>query len=194
MHPKLWFSTNRLHLRPYGPSDVDTLVRVFGDPEVRRYLFDGEVMPRAWVEAEAAANEQLFAERGYGVALLYLRDRDAPPGSDASTMPAHDEPIGFAGFRPFFSPPELQLLYGLLPGHWGKGYATEVAHALVRLAFDQLGFDEVVGVTDPPNHASMRVMERAGLRFFEQLRRDGKDAVYYRVRRPQSAPGAGGSE
>ena len=171
-----WFETERLRLRPYGPADVETLLRIFGDPDVRRYLFDDRVMPREWVEVEAAANEQLFAERGYGVALLYRRDEGAEAG---------DAPIGFAGFRPFFTPPETQLLYGLLPEAWGLGYATEVARALVQLGFDRLGFDVVIGVTDPPNRASMRVMERAGLRFLEQRRRDGKEVVYFRARRPR---------
>jgi ribosomal-protein-alanine N-acetyltransferase len=179
MAPTLWFQTDRLLLRPYGPADVDTLERIFGDPDVRRYLFDDEVMPREWVEAEAAANEQLFAERGYGVALVYPRDGSA----DASGAAA--EPMGFAGFRPFFTPPELQLLYGGLPEHWGKGYATEVASALVRRGLEDHGLAEVIGVTDPPNRASMRVMERAGMRFFEQRPRDGKQAVYFRARRPQ---------
>jgi RimJ/RimL family protein N-acetyltransferase len=172
----IWLSTERLDLRPYGPADLDVLERIFGDPGVRRYLFDDQVMPRGWVAAEAAANERLFAEHGYGVGLLYVRD-EAP----AEVAGA----IGFAGFRPFFTPPELQLLYGLLPEAWGRGYATEVARALVQVGFEQIGLDEVLGVTDPPNRASMRVMERAGLRFFEQRRRDGKDAVYYRVRRPK---------
>jgi ribosomal-protein-alanine N-acetyltransferase len=186
VHPIIWFETDRLLLRPYGPADVDTLAPIFRDPDVRRYLFDNAVMPREWVEQEVAANERLFAERGYGVALLYRRDVSQPSDSPS------DAPIGFAGFRNFFEPPELQLLYGLLPEAWGKGYATEVAHALVQRAFDQLGFDQVVGVTDPPNHASMRVMERAGLRFLEQVRRDDKEAVYYRVRRPKSAQRTGG--
>jgi ribosomal-protein-alanine N-acetyltransferase len=178
LNPATWFETERLRLRPYGPADVDELQRLFGDPDVRRYLFDDRVMPREWVEVEAAANQQLFAERGYGVALLYRRDESAAAG---------DEAIGFAGFRPFFEPPEIQLLYGLLPEAWGLGYATEVARALVQRAFAELGFEEVIGVTDPPNRASMRVMVRAGLRFLEQKRRDGKEVVYFRARRPRAS-------
>jgi ribosomal-protein-alanine N-acetyltransferase len=185
-----WFETERLRLRPYGPADVETLLRIFGDLEVRRHLFDGQVMPREWVEQEAAANEKLFAERGYGVALVYRRDRS--PASGGGEAEPQGAPIGFAGFRPFFTPPELQLLYGLLPEAWGRGYATEVALALVERGFDQLGLDEVIGVTDPPNRASMRVMERAGMRFVEVLRRDDKDAVYFRIRRP-GAPRVGRS-
>lgn len=181
----LWLQTDRLLLRPYGRADVDALERIFGDPDVRRYLFDDEVMPREWVEAEAAANERLFAERGYGVALVYPRD------SSAGASGVAVEAMGFAGFRPFFTPPELQLLYGLLPEHWGKGYATEVASALVRHGFEDHGFTEVIGVTDPPNRASMRVMARAGMRFFEQRPRDGKVAVYFRARRPKPWPPIG---
>jgi RimJ/RimL family protein N-acetyltransferase len=54
-----------------------------------------------------------------------------------------------AGYRPFFEPPELQLLYGLLTSVWGRGLATEAA--------------ERWSMTALPNTASLRVLERLGM-------------------------------
>ena len=45
--------------------------------------------------------------------------------------------VGFVGFRPFFDPPELQLLYGLLPAYWGRGLATEPAGAPMRYVLEE---------------------------------------------------------
>jgi RimJ/RimL family protein N-acetyltransferase len=48
--------------------------------------------------------------------------------------------IGFCAFRPFFEPPELQLLYGLLPAYWSKGLASEAARTIIAFVFEELGF------------------------------------------------------
>ena len=81
--------------------------------------------------------------------------------------------VGFVGFREFFDPPELQLLYGLLPACWGGGLATEVTTRVCDFAFRQLGFDEITAATDLPNRASSRVLQRLGM----QLVRTTDDGV-----------------
>ncbi|MCG8606895.1 GNAT family N-acetyltransferase [bacterium] len=73
--------------------------------------------------------------------------------------------IGFTGYRHFYDPPELQLLYGLLPEHFGKGYATHFARIMIRYGFETLGFGAIVACADNPNTASIRVMEKAGMQF-----------------------------
>ena len=67
------------------------------------------------------------------------------------------------GFRPFFDPPQLQLLDALLPDHWGLGYATEAAQATIDYAFEKVGLREVIAVTDLPNNASVATMHRRGM-------------------------------
>lgn len=163
-------TTERLSLRPYGPDDLATLERLFRDPDVARYLFDGQTASSEWIADEAAANAGRWSEHGYGMSLLSLGETP-------------DEAIGFAGLRPFFDQGELQLVYGLLPAYWGVGYATEAAAEVVRACFEDHGMTEVVAVTDPPNRASIRVLERLGFRFLELLSRAGQQMVYYRLGR-----------
>ena len=81
----------------------------------------------------------------------------------------------------FFEPPELQLLYGLLPSVWSRGYATEAARAVMRHALDDLGFDEIRAATDVPNHASVRVLERLGLREWKRSEDGPRGTVFFRA-------------
>ena len=131
-----------------------------------RYLFDGEPLPRALVLEQIEASERSFARFGCGYFTLRLR-----------TSP--DEIIGFAGLRPFGDPERIELLYGLSSSHWGQGFATEAAAAVLRVAFDELGLGEVWAGADPPNAASFRVMERLGMTFREEITIGGRPARYY---------------
>ena len=58
---------------------------------------------------------------------------------------------------------EVEVGYGFMPEYWGRGLATEIARACVRIGFDQLGLRSLVAITTPPNLASQRVMTKAGL-------------------------------
>lgn len=168
--------TARLTLRPIRRHEGDELLRIFRDPEVRRYLLDDEVVGVEWMEQEMDRSEDLFDRLGCGIWSIRRR------GSEAI--------VGFAGFRHFFEPPGLQLLYGLLPEHWGRGLATEAAAAVVRHAFERLGFERVIAAADAPNEASVRVMERLGMEPFRENEAGGAGTVRYAVDRAGWSRGA----
>jgi ribosomal-protein-alanine N-acetyltransferase len=68
----------------------------------------------------------------------------------------------------FFGPPEdgrVEIGYGLVESRRGRGYATEAAAAMVRLALSLPAVTEVVAMVDPGNAASVRVLEKAGLSY-----------------------------
>jgi RimJ/RimL family protein N-acetyltransferase len=51
-----------------------------------------------------------------------------------------------------------------VPDHAGRGYATEAARRLLRLAFEELDLHRVIGRLDTRNEASARLMQRLGMR------------------------------
>jgi RimJ/RimL family protein N-acetyltransferase len=57
-----------------------------------------------------------------------------------------------------------EIGYVLHPAHSGRGYATEAAHRLLHLAFDELGLHRVIARLDADNHSSARVAVRLGMR------------------------------
>lgn len=170
-----FFLTRRFRLQPATLADTPSFGELWNLAGVRRFLFDDEPVSLEWVGNELQRNEQTLAEKGYGLWKVVFRNNPASL-------------IGFAGFRHFFDPPELQLLYGVHPDWWGNNIAPEVAQAVIQVGFDLLQFDQIVASADAPNQASFRVMEKVGMRFQKKLIIDGKETIFYELNRAAFTP------
>lgn len=143
--------TERLVLRPLSVHDVPALHRISNEPSVRRYLWDDAPVTRARIEDVVAQSVRMFSEEGVGLFGVRLR------GSA--------ELVGFCGFgHTQDGPEEIELIYELLPDLWGRGLTTEASRACMRHAFAQAGLDRVVAGADAPNVASLRVIEKLGMK------------------------------
>lgn len=160
--------TKRLILRPIGAADVAALHGFWTDPAVRKYLWDNEIISRECVEEIVRASQSCFRELGSGLFALELRDA---PG----------ELVGFCGLRRMEDGVEIELLYGILPRHWGEGMVSEAAREVLRHGFQNCGLDRVMGATDTPNQRSVRVMQRLGMVFQERRQYKGLDTVFYSI-------------
>ena len=73
--------------------------------------------------------------------------------------------IGTCGIRMATALAEkAELGYELHPAYWGQGYATEAARSLLAFAFQTLSLHRVWAQCIAENTASMRVLERLGMR------------------------------
>ena len=59
--------------------------------------------------------------------------------------------------------PCVEIGWRLAAKHWGLGYATEGARAVLEFGFEALRLGEVVSFTAPGNLRSRRVMEKIGM-------------------------------
>jgi [ribosomal protein S5]-alanine N-acetyltransferase len=75
----------------------------------------------------------------------------------------------------------VEVLYALRPDVWGRGYATEIALVSVQHA-RELKIREVVGLAATSNHASQRVLEKAGLPTRERVEHAGLPHLLGRLR------------
>jgi RimJ/RimL family protein N-acetyltransferase len=75
---------------------------------------------------------------------------------------------------------EVEVGYGFMPDYWGRGLATEVAQACVRIGFDQLGLRSLVAITTPANLASQRVMQKTGLVYERDIVHAGVPHLLFR--------------
>lgn len=166
--------TARLRLAPFRADETEDLHRLWTEPPVRRFLWDDRVIPPEQTADIIRDSLRLFATDGFGLWSLRLRETG--------------ELAGFGGFWHFRDPPELELLLGLAEAWWGRGIAAEAGRALIRFAFETLGFGEVRGSTDAPNRASIRVMEKMGMEFDRRANVGGLDTVFYGIRRPDWRP------
>lgn len=165
--------TDRLRMRPLAESDVDAMEHFCTNPEVRRYLWDDQILERNAVVEIIDNSRTSFDDEGFGFFALELRD-DAV---DAAGL------IGFCGHRRFEDGEQIELIYGILPEHWGIGLVSEAATEALRDVFDRCGVDRVIAATDTPNQRSVRVMQRLGMTFDCRREFHGLDTVFYSMSR-----------
>ena len=142
--------TRRLVLREFTRDDVDDLLCSDGDARVMRYLANG-LAPRTRDEVAASLDRllKLYREKP-GYFSLHA--------SDAGR---------FVGACGLFDIPEgggVEIAYRLPFDCWGRGYATEMAAAVLAHGFDALRLERIVGLTWPENVASQRVLMKIGMR------------------------------
>jgi RimJ/RimL family protein N-acetyltransferase len=136
--------SERLRYSELRPDHLDSFHRLVQDAHVRRYLLDGEVLPRGW-----------RAER-VGIWLV--------------NHSVTDELVGFCGFLETTTVhPEPQLVYAVFQEFTGMEYATEMAHTAIAEA-RQHGFATIIASVDEVNVASNRVLEKLGFERIQTMR------------------------
>ncbi len=142
--------TARLILRELREDDFHAFYAIESHPEVMRYERDAMT--------EEAAREKLRA---------HMAEISVEPRKKyyfAVTLPPDDCLRGIVAVRMNWETVrEWEVGWTIDPALWGKGYATEAADALVKLAFTQLKAHRVVAFCHEENTASFRVMEKLGM-------------------------------
>jgi [ribosomal protein S5]-alanine N-acetyltransferase len=171
--------TPRLVLRELRADDADAIQEYAGDVEVVRHL--------DWGPNTAADTERFLA--------VASSAREATPRTAyhlAVVLKAAGRLIG--GCRIEIRSPAHgggDLGYALARTAWGKGYATEAAGALLEFGFERLVLHRIWATCDVENHASVRVLEKIGMRREGQLRQnvrrqgEWRDSYLYAVLRPE---------
>ncbi len=165
-------NTGRLRLRPIANGDVDALHALWTDPDVRRYLWADQILPRATVEAIIAQSLATFESDGFGFFALELASTDG-------------EVIGFCGHRRTENQSQIELLYGIHPRHWGEGLVAEAAREVLQFGFEQCRFEQVIAATDTPNQQSVRVLQKLGMTFDGRREFHGLDTVFFSMTRSE---------
>ena len=81
---------------------------------------------------------------------------------------------------------EIEVGYGFMPEYWGRGLATEIARACVRMGFDRLDVASLVAITTPANLGSQRVMRKAGLSYERDIVHAGVPHLLFRYQRNEA--------
>jgi ribosomal-protein-alanine N-acetyltransferase len=161
--------TARLRLTPVTAADVAELHALWSTPEVRTFLWDGEIIPLDRTTSIATESARLFATHGFGLW--------------AARLCGDAEIAAFGGLWYFRDPPELELLYGVAAERWRRGLATEMAGAVVSYAFQALGHQVIRASTDAGNTASVRVLEKLGFALERRALTGGLDTLFYQLHR-----------
>jgi ribosomal-protein-alanine N-acetyltransferase len=148
--------TDRLLLRPFTMRDLEAFRTIASQEAILEFL------PRS----DRMTAEQMKAVLAW---LIECYDVNTPERIVKFTLPVvlrdSAEVVGWCGLGPLeLDESETELYFVISTEHWGKGFATEAAGALLKYALGTLGVPRVVAVVDPRNGASIRVIEKLGMR------------------------------
>jgi RimJ/RimL family protein N-acetyltransferase len=144
-----WLTTERLALRRMTDRDLDWLASLYADADVTQYLGGLKTRDQVADMMRTRIIEYYDTHPGLGVWMTIER--------------ATGDQIGFHLLNNIQGETIIQVGYGLLKPAWGKGYATEMAAAVLRYGFEDLGLPHIAGIATLPNVASQRVLAKIGL-------------------------------
>lgn len=143
--------TPRLELRPFSPADAPEVHRLAGDRAVAETTLTIPHPYPAGAAGEwiATHGEEFDAGRAVSFCVESRLD-DALLGAISLGLETeHDR---------------AELGYWIGRPHWGRGYATEAAEAILGYGFAKLGLNRVYAYHFSKNTASGRVLQKAGMR------------------------------
>ncbi|MFD1824479.1 MULTISPECIES: GNAT family N-acetyltransferase [Mumia] len=183
--------TERLELRLPTEEALDEVLVWRNDPEVKRWLIRTVVEPdafrKAWLDSidDPLDHAVVVHLDGAAIGIASLGVSDGL-GQRHGDQPWHRV--------------EGSIGYTFASGFAGRGYATEVAGALLDLGFGELGLRRITAACFADNHASWRVMEKVGMRREQHGVRDSwhaelgwVDGYTYGILAEEWAAGAGRS-
>ena len=149
--------TGRLILRWLEPGDAPFILELLNQPSFLHFIGDRGV--GTIEEARQYISQgpgQSYAEHGFGLYLVELKDDSTP--------------IGMCGLLRRETLEDVDLGFAFLPQYWGQGYAFESTKAV--LAHGRADFDlkRIVALTASDNEASIRLLEKLGMRFERMIR------------------------
>ena len=145
------FETDRLQVRHLKPNDLDGLAALCADAVAMQYMGDGEILSREVCAQWIDTCQEKYEKRGYGTSGVYEKESGA-----------------FVGFCGVVRTPDNdfdEIIYALNQEYWGKGYATEVAQAMLTYVFEVSTLDRIYATISPHNTASLKIMPKLNMTF-----------------------------
>lgn len=161
--------TRQLILRPWTPEDAPALFDILQEQGILQYFPNPNPPPRSKVDDYIARHLAHWEQHGYGHwAVVTQEDRRV---------------VGWNGLEYLPELGEAEVAYLLSRRVWGRGCATEAAAAAVQYGFETAGLPAIIGLVNPENVGSIRVLEKCGMTFADRLTLWGLDMSRYRVGR-----------
>ena len=148
--------TDRLVLRWLAAEDAEFIFDLLNQPSFLQFIGDKGVRTiddaRNYILTGPIASYERF---GFGLYLTELKPTQTP--------------IGICGLLKRETLDDVDVGFAFLPQYWKQGYAFESA-SVIAYGKETLGLDRIVAITSPDNEASIRVLNKLGLKFDRMIR------------------------
>jgi RimJ/RimL family protein N-acetyltransferase len=151
----------RLRYRLMGSMDADLLFELDQDPEVMRFLNDGQPTPREDIDNLFMPRILAFTNpaRGHGLWEVAL----ANTGEYLGWILVRDYGFG----TDYHAHDNVELGWRLKRHCWGQGIASEAARAVLECLKPDPAVRRFCAIADPDNLGSIGVMKNLGMQFVD---------------------------
>jgi len=154
--------SDRLTFRLMSEKDVELLFELDQDPEVMRYIRNGQISSRRQIEEVFIPRMKSYTnpENGWGIWKVSLKN--------------NGDYLGWLIIRPmdyFSDTPQYQNIeigWRFFRKSWGKGYATEAAENLKQALIENGGIKKISAIAIEENEASTNIMKKLGMKFIKK--------------------------
>ncbi len=158
----LKITTERLFLKELNEQHAPFILELVNEPSWIENIGDKKV--RTIEDAKGYINKgpaESYRVNGFGLYLVELKTKKIP--------------VGLCGLikREELNYPDIG--YALKPEFWGVGLASEAGIGVLEHAKQKLGITKVLGITSMSNTASIRVLEKIGLKYERLIDMQGYD-------------------
>ncbi len=159
--------TERLTLRRLSVADAPFILELLNDPSFLRFIGDKGVRTLDDARKYIATQIASYERHGFGLYLTERKDDGVP--------------LGICGLVKRDSLEDVDVGFAFAPVFWSHGYGAESAAAVIVHATDVLKLPRVVAITNPDNTASMKLLNKIGLRFsrMTRLSADGPELTLF---------------
>jgi len=147
----IFLETKRLILKRPSLNQLEDLFVLQSDPEVMKYIGSGPRKKEKIIEATESAIKH-YNDHGFSMCSIYEKETGEFVGQAGLIYLEYND-----------NQPDIEVGYRLHKKFWNKGYATEIAIALIKWGFEHLAVDHLIAVINPENIKSKNVLERAGM-------------------------------
>jgi len=158
--------TARLLLRPLVEADRETVIRIQTDPRTNRHHPAPPDVAESGIKFDSWLAD--WAELGFGYVAVIEVATDSVVG------------VGGVQLREWGGEKILNLYYRFVPEVWGRGYATEMARAVVSWADRTLPQHPVQISVNIDNEPSLRVAKRLGFDTYAEAPFEGALTRHFR--------------
>jgi ribosomal-protein-alanine N-acetyltransferase len=158
--------TDRLILRRFAVGDETRLGWIYSDPDVMRFIPPGLPWDDTKIARLVAVCGERYSVPGFG---MWAAESKQEPGKI----------LGHCGLQHLAKTEMVEIAWIFGKAYWNKGLATEAARAVLAHGFERLGMARIVAVAEPPNGASLRIMQKIGMTLQGPVQYYDRDFIMY---------------
>lgn len=155
--------TSRLKLDELRKSDLDVVLELHTNKQVRQYL-GGPANPtkveKAFLNSFKSSNE-------------------SSKSTNWAVRDSEDQMLGLITIHEHHDKEDMEVSYQLLPQYWRQGFAKEALEAVLAYAKHELKLPRILAETQKKNLSSIKLLNSVGMSPMREVLRFGETQMVY---------------